>query len=115
MHDRSTIERLVTKFLETGSVVNVNKRHSGRPLSAKTLNNFQNLRERLDESPRKLTHLLSQDVGILRSSGLSFLLNVLNIFPYIIQILQRQTEGKKAERLAFCQDISQSIENNTMA
>ena len=34
------------------------------------------------------------------------------LFPYRIQILQRQTDENRAEHLAFCQDISQKIANN---
>ena len=36
--------------------------------------------------------------------------NDLKLFPYKIEILQRQTDDNKAEHLAFCQDISQKIE-----
>ena len=109
---RKTIERLVAKFRETGSVANANKGRSGRPRSVKTPNNVQNLRERLEESPRKSTRRLLQEVGISRSSVLRILLDDLRLFPYKIQILQRQTDDNKAERLAFCQDISQKIENS---
>ena len=66
--DRKTIERLVAAFQETGSVANANKGRSGRPCSVKTLNKVQNLHERLEESPRKSTCRLSQEVGIFRSS-----------------------------------------------
>ena len=40
------------------------------------------------------------------------LLDDLKLFPYKIQILQKQTDDNNAERLAFCQDISQKIEKN---
>ena len=36
----------------------------------------------------------------------------LKLFPYKIQILQRQTDQNKAERETFCEDISQRIEND---
>lgn len=110
--DRRTIIRLVAKFRETGSVANANKGHSGRPRSVKTPNNIQNLRDRLEKSPRKSTRRLSQEVGISRSSVLRILHDDLKLFPYKIQLLQSQTDRNKAERLAFCQDISQRIEND---
>ena len=65
--DRKTIEHLVAKFRETGSVTNANKGRSGRLCSVKTPSNVQNLRERFEESPRKSTRL-SREVGISRSS-----------------------------------------------
>ena len=109
---RRTIERLVAKFREIGNVVNANKGHSGRPLSARTPNNIQTVRERLEESPRKSTRRLSQEVGISRTSVVRILHTDLQLFPYKIQVLQSQTDRNKAERLAFCQDISQRIEND---
>ena len=35
-----------------------------------------------------------------------------SLFPYKIQILQRQTDRNKAEWGQFCEDISQRIEND---
>ena len=79
----------------------------------KTPYTVQNLRERLDESPRKSTRCLSQEVGVFRLSVMRILHDDLKLFPYRIQILQRQTDENKAERLAFCQDISQEIESTS--
>ena len=52
VHDRRTIQPLVVKFRETGSVVDAHKGHSGRNRSAIIPENIQNLRELLEESPR---------------------------------------------------------------
>ena len=52
VHDRRTIQPLVVKFRETGSVVDAHKGHSGRNRSAIIPENIQNLREILEESPR---------------------------------------------------------------
>ena len=49
---------------------------------------------------------------IWRTSVLRILHDDLNLFPYKIQILQRQTDQNKAERETFCEDISQRIEND---
>ena len=106
--DRKTIERLVAKFRETGSVANANKVCNGRPCSVKTPNNDQNLRKRFEESFRKSTRL-SQEVGLSRLSAMRILPDDLQLFPYKIQMLQRQTDDNKAKRLAFCQDISQKL------
>ena len=78
----------------------------------KTPNNVQNLRERFEESPRQSTRRLSQEVGISRSPATRILHDDLKLFPYKVQILQRQTDDNKTELMAFCQDISQKIENS---
>ena len=105
--DRKMIERLVAKFRETGSVANANKVRSFRPCSVKTPNNVQNLRERFEESFRKST-LLAQEVGLSRSSAMRILHDDLQLFPYKIQILQRQTDDNKAERLSFVKISAQN-------
>ena len=61
--------------------------------------------------PQKINTPLSQETGILRTSVLRILHDDLRLFPYKIQILQRQTDQNKAERETFCKDISQRIEN----
>ena len=61
--DRRTIQHLVAKFRETGSVANVHKGHSYWHCSAIIPENIQNLPERLEESPRKSTHHLSRETG----------------------------------------------------
>lgn len=55
------------KFRETGSVTDTHKGHSGRHRSAIIPENIQNLRERLEESPRKSTRRLSQETGNLEN------------------------------------------------
>ena len=102
---------MVAKFRETGSVADAHKGHSGRHRSAIIPDNIQNLRERLEESPRKSTRRLSQETGISRTSVLRIFHDNLKLFPYKIQILQRQTDRNKAERETFCDDISQRVEN----
>ena len=85
---RRTIERLIAKFKETGSVGNNNKKgHSGRPISAHTPNRIETLRDRLQESPRRSTRRLSQEVGISKTSVIRILRQDLKRFPYKIQIL----------------------------
>ena len=64
------------------------------------------------KSPRKSTCHLSQETDVSRKSFLKILHNDLKLFPYKIQILQRQTDQNKAERETFCKDIIQRIEND---
>lgn len=109
---KKTIQRIIAKFRETGSVRNNNKGHSGPPISVRTPAKIDTLRDRLEESPRKSSRRLSQEVRISKTSVLRILHKDLHLFPYKIQILQIQTDRKKQERLAFCQDISRKIEDN---
>ena len=109
---RRTIGRLVDIFLETGYVGNKNKEHSGGPCSARTPDKVDTVRNRLEESPRTCTRRLSQEVGIAITSDLRILHNDLSLFPHKIQIPRRQTDRNNQERLAFCQDVSERIEDN---
>ena len=108
---RLTIRCLLEKFRETGSVGDKNKGHSGRPRSSRTDNNIEALRQRLEESPRKSTRRLSQEVDLSRTTVRWIMRQDLNLFPYKIQILQAQTAANKEERQNFCVNISQRIEN----
>lgn len=107
-----TIKRLVDKFRNTGSLVDDNKGHSGHPFSARTPANIAVVRDRLQQSPRKSTRRLSQEVGISRTSVRRIIHKDLTLFPYKIQILQQQTDANKRERVEFCQSMSERIENN---
>ena len=101
---------MVAKFCKTGSVADAHKDRD-RPSLGIIPENIQNLLERHEDFPRKSTHHLSQETGILRTSVLRILHDDLKVFPYKIQNLQRQTDQNKAERETFCKDISQRIEN----
>ena len=109
---RKTITKIVEKFRNTGSVRNDNKRHSGRYVAVRTRANVQAVRKHLEQSPRKSTRRLSQEVGISRTTVQRIIHNDLKLFPYKVQILQKQTDVNKEERSEFCQTISERIENN---
>ena len=71
--DRRTIQHLVAKFRETGSVADAHKGHSGQHCSAIIPENIQNLRERLEEYSGKSTPHFLQETGISRTSFLRIL------------------------------------------
>ena len=98
--DRKTIKRLVAKFRETGNVANANKGRSGRSCSVKTPNNVQNLRDRLEESPRKSTRRLSQKVGISRS-------------PVICEF-SVMTSSSFLTKFKFCRDKLMTTKQNVL-
>ena len=109
--DERTIQRFVVKFRETGSVADA---HKGRDRSSFGIipENIQDLRDCHEEFPRKSTRCLLQEIGISRTSVLRILHCDLKLFPYIIQVLQRQTDQNKSERELCCEDISQRTEND---
>ena len=109
---RNTIKSLIQKFRDTGSVANNNKTHSGARLTARTPARVQDVRTRLEQSPRKSTRRLSQEVGISRSFVMRVIHSDLKLFPYKVQILQAQSQANKNQRYEFCQSISERIENN---
>ena len=109
--DGKTMQHLVAKFWKTLSVADTHKgRH--RPSFSIIPENIQNFRERHEESPRKSTCRLSQETVVSRKSFLRILHDDLKLFPYKIQILQRQTDKNKVERETFCKDVIQRIEND---
>jgi transposase len=63
--DKSTIQRLVERFLETGSIGE--KRLSGRP-SVLSDDSLEDIRARLLQSPRKSLRKLSQQTGMTYGS-----------------------------------------------
>ena len=103
---RKTITKIVEKFRNTGSVGNDNKGHSGRYVTVRTV------RKHLEQSPRKSIRRLSQEVGISRTTVQRTIHNDLKLFPYKVQILQKQTDANKEERSELCQTISERIKNN---
>ena len=109
---RNTIRALVEKFRDTGTVRNNNRGHSGPPLTATNPPHVQDVRARLEASPRKSTRRLSQEVGVSRTSVRRIIKKELKLFPYKVQILQAQTQANKHQRYEFCQKISERIESN---
>ena len=89
-----TIQRLVAKFQKKGSVADA---HKGQDRSSFGIipKNIQNLRECQEDFPR---NVFQKKAGILRTSFLRIFHDDLQLFPYKIQILHRQTEQNKAEQ-----------------
>ena len=95
---RKTIKKIVEKFRNTGSVVNENKGHSGWYVAVRTRANVQTVRKHLQQSPRKSIRRLSQEADISRTTVQRIIHNDLKLFPYKVQILQKQTDPNKEVR-----------------
>ena len=74
--------------------------------------NVYEVRKLFEESPRKSTGPLSQEVDISRITVHRVIHNDLKLFPYKLQIHQTQTNVNKEEKSEFFQTISERIENN---
>ena len=109
---KKTITKTVEKFRNTGSVGNDNKGHNGWYVTVRTRTNVQAVRNHLEQLPRKSIRRLSQEVGISRTTVQRIIHNDLKLFPYKVQILQKQTDANKEERSELCQTINERIENN---
>ena len=93
-------------------MTNKNKGHIGPPSTATPPPHVQDVRAHLEQSPRKSTRRLSQEVGISRTSVRRIIHGDLKLFPYKVQVLQAQTQANKDQRYEFGQEISKWIENN---
>ena len=74
------------KFRETERVADAHKGHNGWHHSVTIPENIQNLRERLEESPRKSTRRLSLETDISRTSVLMILHDIKACVRYFVSI-----------------------------
>ena len=93
-------------------MINKNKGHFGPKVTARTSASVQDVRDHLEQSPRKSTRQLSQQVGISRASVRRIIHSDLKLFHYKVQILQAQTKANKTEHFEFGQTISERTEND---
>ena len=76
-------------------MTNKNKGHIGPPSTATTPPHVQDVRAHLEQSPRKSTRQLSQEVGISRTSVRRIIHGDLKLFPYKVQFLQAPLSVEK--------------------
>ena len=89
---RKTITNIIEKFRKTGSARNYNKGHSGQYVNVRTHANAQAVGKHLEQPPRKSTLRMSQIFGTSRTTVQRVILNDLKLFPYKVQIFQKQTD-----------------------
>jgi hypothetical protein len=89
--NKSTIQRLVERFRETGSTGE--KRRSGRP-SVLSIDNLEDIRARLLQSPRKSLRKLSQQSGMAYGS-VQRVTKRLKLHPYRVQVCHELKEIDK--------------------
>ena len=84
--NESTVRRLMKKFFETGSTVNL--KSPGRRRSGRTEQNIEVIRDSVAVSPMNSFRRRSQQLSISRSSVHRILRHDLHYHPYKIQLTQ---------------------------
>jgi transposase len=94
MPNKSTIQRFVVRFRETGRI---GKKHrSGRPVLSN--DSLEDIRARLLQSPRKLLRKLSQQTGMTYGS-VQRATKRLKLHPYRVQVCHELKGTDKEKRM----------------
>jgi hypothetical protein len=107
MPNKSTVQRLVECFRETGSIGE--KRRSGRP-SVLSNNSLEDIRARLLQSQRKPLIKLSQQTGMTCGS-VQRATKRLKLHPYRVQVCHELKEIYKEKRMRYCKWFRQFVRN----
>jgi transposase len=105
--NKSTIQRLVERFRETGRIGE--KRRSGRP-SVLSNNSLEDIRARLLQSPRKSLRNLSQQTGMTYGS-VQRATERLKLHSYRVQVCHELKEIDKEKRMRYCRWFRQFVRN----
>jgi transposase len=95
--NKSTIQCLVERFRETGSI---GEKRSGRP-SILSDDSLEDIRARLLQSPRKSLRKLSQQTGMTYGS-VQRATKHLKLHPYRVQVCHEFKEIDKEKRMHYC-------------
>ena len=114
---KSRIFDWIKKFRGHGTVQNfyykgITDTHFSWRVSARTERNINEVRKSVVRSPKKSFRRRSQELGISRESLRRVLKSDLLLYPYTIQIKQRLTEPDMEKRVAMCEWICDTIEDN---
>ena len=82
---------------------------TGRPRTARTLENFESVRKSVIESPRRFTRRRASILGLSRRSLQRILHGELNFHPYKIMIVQKLLPSDFVQRRLFCERMLEII------
>lgn len=105
----STILRLVEKFHNKGSIVNI-KCKSRKP-TAMTDENITAIQSVMMENPRTSTRRLAQQVNVSHTTAYKAIRKELEMFPYKITAVHQLLPIDHHARLHFCEWISEVVQN----
>jgi hypothetical protein len=102
---KSTIQRLIECFHDTGSIGE--KRRSGRP-SVLSNDSLEDIRAHLLQSPRKSLRKLSQQTGMAYGS-VQRATKRLKLHPYRVQVCHVLKESDEEKRMRYCRWFRQFL------
>lgn len=111
---KSVIHASLKKFHENGSVLNLNKGHSGRPTTSTSVDNVDRVEEFNSENPRVSLRRASQALDIPRSSLHRIIKIKLKLYPYKIQVFHELADFDMERRLEFARQMIDSILNRSI-
>lgn len=114
---KSVVQSNVSKFHENGTVLNLNKGHSGRPSTSTSADNVERVEEFYSDNPRSSLRRASQALDIPVTSLRRIMKTKLKLYPYKIQVFQEITDYDMQMRLKFADTmisriLSRSIRTN---
>ena len=107
---KHSVQSLVKKWCETGSVENVKKQ---RPKLVRTPEVVSNIQQRISISPQKSTRRLSQQVGLSRTTC-QHVLKSLSMRAYRITFVQELKLPGKDKRLQYCRWLLSMVEEGRL-
>ena len=108
---KSTLVDLIHRFRQTGSVHD--KKSPGRPkrLSEDTL---MNIRDRMDQSPKKSLRRLSAETGLSVGSCFTAVRHELHLYPYRIHAVHELLPTDFNKRVMYCNWFRQHCNDNLL-
>lgn len=106
---KRSMQQIVAKWRETGSVLNKTK---NIPKRVRTPENVDIIRQKIAQSPDKSTRRLSQETGISRQSCMRILHQDLQMRPYKVSVVHELKSADAPQRFEFCNWLFNEIVMN---
>ena len=107
---KQTVIKTFRKFGREGSCHNLNKGRSGRTRTARTAENIELVRRSLTENGQRSSR--RNGLGLSRRTFQRIVRLDLNFHPYVLIRRQKLKDGDPAQRLAFCNQFVNTVEQN---
>lgn len=108
MPHRNGVRNLISKFRETGSVLDAAR--SGRPsVDEETV---EDVKERITNSPHKSVRRLALQADIPKSTAHDILKKKLSLYPYKVTVLHQLQEADSEARVHFCRWFQEFVSDN---
>ena len=108
---KQTVIKTFRKFEREASCHNLNKGRSGRRRMARTAENIELVRRSLTENGQRSS--LRNGLGLSRGTFQGIVQLDLNFHPCVLIRRQKLQDGDPAQRLAFCNQFVNTVEQNS--